>query len=304
MSTREDSIVCAPACQGFLKKRKDKIKLKWVTYWFELYNSTLFFYNKEHGSSSDLRGKYYLIEVQSVREMMWTKKQNYSFELTMKNGKRKVLAAETADLRQLWMCQLLQAMNHRVCNTTKPNSNSGTTSNSKCRTTSSPCSVFSNAQPESSHTLVMRHHFAEPVSYLWSPSVHSAAVIPTACSQNYIDVDLSYADSSQCTEHEVMQKAELENDYDVLPPCKPLHTEEPIYDTPRSNRRVSEAEYETIENIYDVPKYAFRKMSANEASCAKELPEISGLLHEMMTCLGGNSADLFRVTAPGTICHP
>ncbi|XP_027004276.2 uncharacterized protein LOC113643999 isoform X4 [Tachysurus fulvidraco] len=264
MSTREDSIVCAPACQGFLKKRKDKIKLKWVTYWFELYNSTLFFYNKEHGSS----------------------------------------AAETADLRQLWMCQLLQAMNHRVCNTTKPNSNSGTTSNSKCRTTSSPCSVFSNAQPESSHTLVMRHHFAEPVSYLWSPSVHSAAVIPTACSQNYIDVDLSYADSSQCTEHEVMQKAELENDYDVLPPCKPLHTEEPIYDTPRSNRRVSEAEYETIENIYDVPKYAFRKMSANEASCAKELPEISGLLHEMMTCLGGNSADLFRVTAPGTICHP
>ncbi|GAA6099107.1 uncharacterized protein LOC113643999 isoform X2 [Tachysurus ichikawai] len=262
MSTREDSIVCAPACQGFLKKRKDKIRLRWVTYWFKLYNSTLFFYDKEHGSSSDLRGKYYLIEVQSVRGIMQTKKQNYSFELTMKNGKRKVLAAETADLRQLWMCQLLQAMNHRVCNTTKPNSNSGTAPNS---------SVFSNAQPESSHTL-MRHHFAEPVSYLWSASVHSAAVIPTACSQNYIDVDLSYADSSQCTEHEVMQKAELEHDYDVLPPCKPLHTEEPIYDTPRSNRHVSEAEYETIENIYDVPKYAIRKMSVNEASCDLRSP--------------------------------
>ncbi|KAB5530992.1 hypothetical protein PHYPO_G00135750 [Pangasianodon hypophthalmus] len=270
MSAGEDSVVCVSLCQGFLKKRKDKIKLRWVTYWFKLHNATLFFYNIKHGRTSDLRGQYYLIEVESVREIMWTKKKHYIFEIAMKNGKRKVLAAETADLRQQWMCQLLQAMNHHVYNTPEPKP--------LC-------------------------HPAEPDS----PSMPSDAVTPNRTSHIYIDLDMPQDESSQYAEDEVKQKAEvieLENDYDVLPLCKPLHSEEVIYDTPQSTRRASERVHEATESIYDVPKYAFRETSVNEGSCAKELPEITGLLHDMVTCLGGNSADWVRATAPEAICQP
>ncbi|KAF4074073.1 hypothetical protein AMELA_G00250550 [Ameiurus melas] len=290
MSAREDSIVCMPICQGFLKKRKDKIRLRWVTYWFKLHNATLFFYNKKHGCISDLRGQYCLIEVESVREIMWTKKKHYIFEIAMKNGKRKVLAAETADLRQKWMCQLLQAMNHHVYNNTEPNSSWETTPDYMYRTQSSPYNMISNSESVVSD----EHRCTGPDSYLWSPSMNSAAVIPTTTAHIHIDLGMSHVDSSHYAEDEVKQKAEvieLENDYDVLPLCKPLHSEEVIYDTPPSNRRASEQEHETTENIYDVPKSALRKKSVNEASCAKELPELTGLLQDMVMCLGGNSAD-------------
>ncbi|XP_053468680.1 uncharacterized protein LOC128600325 isoform X2 [Ictalurus furcatus] len=306
MSAREDSVACMPLCQGFLKKRKDKIRLRWVTYWFKLHNATLFFYNKKHGSTSDLRGQYCLIEVESVREIMWTKKKHYIFEIAMKNGKRKVLAAETADLRQKWMCQLLQAMNHHVYNSTEPNSNWETTPDYMYRTQSSPYNMISNSESVVSDMLVRKHRCTEPDSYLWSPSMHSAAVISTTTAHIHIDLGMSHVESSHYAEDEVKQKAEvieLENDYDVLPLCKPLHSEEVIYDTPPSNRRASEQEQETTENIYDVPKYALRKKSVNEVSCAKELPEISGLLQDMVVCLGGNSADWVRANAPEATCQ-
>ncbi|XP_048058497.1 uncharacterized protein LOC125275522 [Megalobrama amblycephala] len=99
-----------PLCQGFLKKRKDKMRLRWVTYWFRLYNTTLFFYTKKHGSALDLRGQYYIYEVQSVREVNRSENNRYLFEITMKNGKKKMLAADTADVRQEWMDQLWKAM--------------------------------------------------------------------------------------------------------------------------------------------------------------------------------------------------
>ncbi|XP_059413259.1 uncharacterized protein LOC132148582 [Carassius carassius] len=112
MSTR--GVVPAPLCQGFLKKRKDKMRLRWVTYWFRLYNTTLFFYTKKHGSALDLRGQYYIYEVQSVREVSRSENNRYLFEITMKNGKKKMLAsfhaADTADVRQEWMDQLWKAM--------------------------------------------------------------------------------------------------------------------------------------------------------------------------------------------------
>ncbi|XP_029628491.1 uncharacterized protein LOC115206059 isoform X2 [Salmo trutta] len=96
--------------EGFLKKRKDTMKMKWSTYWFRLQNTTLFFYTKKHGSASHLRGLYYIYTVQSVREIQREKRKHYVFEITMKNGKRKVLAAETADLRREWIGQLWRAM--------------------------------------------------------------------------------------------------------------------------------------------------------------------------------------------------
>ncbi|XP_070999490.1 uncharacterized protein [Oncorhynchus clarkii lewisi] len=96
--------------EGFLKKRKDTMKMKWSTYWFRLQNTTLFFYTKKHGSASHLRGLYYIYTVQSVREIQREKRKHYVFEITMKNGKRKVLSAETGDLRREWIGQLWRAM--------------------------------------------------------------------------------------------------------------------------------------------------------------------------------------------------
>lgn len=224
----------------------------------------------------------------------------------MKNGKRKVLAAETADLRQKWMCQLLQAMNHHVYNSTEPNSNWETTPDYMYRTQSSPYNMISNSESVVSDMLDRKHHGTKPDSYLWSPSMHSAAVVSTTTAHIHIDLGMSDVESSHYAEDEVKQKAEvieLENDYDVLPLCKPLHSEEVIYDTPPSNRRASEQEHETTENIYDVPKYALRKKSVNEASCAKELPEMSGLLQDMVVCLGGNAADWVRANAPEATCQ-
>ncbi|XP_060798988.1 uncharacterized protein LOC132900735 [Neoarius graeffei] len=295
MSAGEDSIVYTPLCQGFLKKRKDKIRLRWVTYWFKLHNSTLLFYNSKHGNIADLRGQYYLIEIESVHEVTWTKKKHYIFEIALKNGKRKVLAAETADLRQHWMCQLLQAMNHHVYKTTEPNSN----------WKNAPYHMCSTSQLDVSNELVRRQH-SEPDSHLYSPSMHSAAVIPSTTTLHiYTDLDVSCVEISQCTEDEVKDDVtDLENAYDVLPLYKPLHSEESIYDTPRSNRRASEREYETTESIYDIPTYAFREKSANESSCAKERPELTGLLQDMVACLGGNATEWVRTTAPGAICQP
>ncbi|KAL0993088.1 hypothetical protein UPYG_G00103060 [Umbra pygmaea] len=96
--------------EGFLKKRKDKMKIKWATYWFRLQNTTLFFYTKKHGSALHLRGLYYIYTVQSVREIQRKLSNRYLFEIIMKNGRRKVLAAETEDLRQAWIDQLWRAM--------------------------------------------------------------------------------------------------------------------------------------------------------------------------------------------------
>lgn len=94
--------------EGFLKKRKDRMKLTWSTYWFRLQNTTLFFYTKKKLDASHLRGQYYIYMVQSVREVKADRQ--YLFEITMKNGKKKLLSAETEELRALWMKLLWKAM--------------------------------------------------------------------------------------------------------------------------------------------------------------------------------------------------
>ncbi|XP_008415101.1 uncharacterized protein LOC103469293 [Poecilia reticulata] len=96
--------------EGFLQKRKDNLKIRWVTYWFRLQNTTLFFYTKKNGSASHLRGYYYIYTVQSVREVQRTDKKHFLFEIIMTNGKKKMLAAETAALRKEWVGHLWQAM--------------------------------------------------------------------------------------------------------------------------------------------------------------------------------------------------
>ncbi|XP_068192904.1 uncharacterized protein [Antennarius striatus] len=95
--------------ESFLQKRKDTMKM-WVTYWFRLQNTTLFFYTKKNGSASHLRGSYYVYNVQSVREVKRVDTKRFMFEIVMANGKRKLLAAETAALRQQWIEHLWQAM--------------------------------------------------------------------------------------------------------------------------------------------------------------------------------------------------
>ncbi|MGH0139950.1 UNVERIFIED_CONTAM: hypothetical protein FKN15_070297 [Acipenser sinensis] len=94
--------------ESFLKKRKDRMKLTWSTYWFRLQNTTLFFYTKKKVDASHLRGQYYIHTVQSVREVKADRQ--YLFEITMKNGKKKLLSAETEELRALWMKFLWKAM--------------------------------------------------------------------------------------------------------------------------------------------------------------------------------------------------
>ncbi|XP_041073067.1 uncharacterized protein LOC121293802 isoform X1 [Carcharodon carcharias] len=95
--------------EGYLKKRKDKMRFAWAKYWFRLQNTTLFFYTEKDCESCHLRGQYYIYMVQSVREIKATNHE-YPFEIVMKNGKRKLLAAERSDLRAVWMEFLWKAM--------------------------------------------------------------------------------------------------------------------------------------------------------------------------------------------------
>ncbi|KAG5853796.1 hypothetical protein ANANG_G00030230 [Anguilla anguilla] len=96
--------------ESFLKKRKDKMKLKWVRYWFRLQNTSLFFFTRKHGSALHLRGQYYIYMVQSVREVTRRGSEPFAFEIAMKNGKMKLLAAETVELRHAWVSLLWKAM--------------------------------------------------------------------------------------------------------------------------------------------------------------------------------------------------
>ncbi|XP_072098127.1 uncharacterized protein [Mobula birostris] len=95
--------------EGYLKKQKDKMKFAWAKYWFRLQNTTLFFFTDKQCEACHLRGQYYIYMVQSVREKE-ARNHEYLFEMVMKNGKRKVLAAESSDLRAVWMEFLWKAM--------------------------------------------------------------------------------------------------------------------------------------------------------------------------------------------------
>ncbi|XP_051571499.1 uncharacterized protein LOC127451107 isoform X2 [Myxocyprinus asiaticus] len=272
--------VPALLCQGFLKKRKDKMKLRWVTYWFRLHNTTLFFYTKKHGSALDLRGQYYIYEVQSVREVSRPENKCYLFEITMKNGKKKMLAADTADVRQEWMNQLWKAMLlNGPPDRTGPVTDGETVSGKKPEARSSLC--------ESSYT--------ETTS--------------TAMNSRYLSFDQesfqSFVDSdtqeSLQADNEMEQSTEeillTDFDYDILPPPKP--TEETIYDTHPSNWPSNEGKHVVTDSIYDVPNSIIRKMTDHtiEFHSSTGRAESGGLLSDMIACLGSESAAWVK-TAP------
>ncbi|XP_034046619.1 uncharacterized protein LOC117528152 isoform X2 [Thalassophryne amazonica] len=140
--------------EGFLQKRKDTMKIRWVTYWFRLQNTTLFFYTKKNGSALHLRGYYYIYTVQSVREVQQVSSKRFLFEIIMTNGKRKVLAAESAADRNEWIEHLWRAMRLSSCGASEPE-NSNTTnwySQGDNATVSPPPQLLSSfTSPDHSH---------------------------------------------------------------------------------------------------------------------------------------------------------
>ncbi|XP_053563518.1 uncharacterized protein LOC128653928 isoform X4 [Bombina bombina] len=96
--------------ESFLEKRKDTRKSIWAKYWFRLQNTTLYFYTKQEANLSCLRGQYYIYLVQSVRVVACIDDKKFNFEITMQNGKKKVLSADSVALRDVWVKILWKAM--------------------------------------------------------------------------------------------------------------------------------------------------------------------------------------------------
>ncbi|KAL6102812.1 uncharacterized protein ACO6RY_02344 [Pungitius sinensis] len=232
--------------EGFLEKRKDTMKLRWVTYWFRLQNTTLFFYTERNGSASHLRGCYYIFKVQSVREVHKVDNKRFVFEITMTDGKRKVLAAGTAALRKQWVGLLWEAMH---LSTSSLSGSSSTHLDGRERPSSS-----------SSCGLVMGSLPARPLSA--PPARLRRLQVPVCPSEGPSREEGPYrcplphqhpgGDSLSAEDRQ-------EGDYDILPLRKkvcevkaPTQMEEAVYDFPLSIRRADEHP-EPTESIYDVP---------------------------------------------------
>ncbi|XP_051988129.1 interactor protein for cytohesin exchange factors 1 [Xyrauchen texanus] len=268
--------VPTPLCQGFLKKRKDKLKLRWVTYWFRLYNTTLFFYTKKHGSALDLRGHYYIYEVQSVREVSGPENKRYLFEITMKNGKKKMLAADSANVRQVWMNQLWKAMLLNGPDRTRRVTNGEQVS------PASRSSLCESSYTETSSTAMD----SRCLSFDQESFQSFAGADDTQSPQTNSKME-------QSSEEDVLPDFAC----DILPPSK--STEEAVYDTPPSKWPASEGEHVVTDSIYDVPNSIIRKMTDHtiEFHSSSGRPESGGLLSDMIACLGSESATWVK-TAP------
>ncbi|XP_031426844.1 uncharacterized protein LOC116221151 isoform X3 [Clupea harengus] len=250
--------------EGYLKKRKDKMKIRWVTYWFRLHNTTLFFYSKKEGRATNLKGQYYIYTVQSVREV--TDGKRHTFEITMKNGKRKVLAADTAELRWEWVRQLWKSMqlsgsgrSLSVCPRPK-----GT--DQKARSNSSPCTSDMLVTKLVEGTGQPSHGPSGPDDGVYTNWLSSHRPNPTD-NTTFSGVD-TYSQVTFKTEYNQIQERKQKHEdilYDVLPPArKSMPLIENIYDTPTPYRRVSgqqQPHTEVTDGIYDVPKSLLSKMS-------------------------------------------
>ncbi|XP_050929886.1 uncharacterized protein LOC108880389 isoform X2 [Lates calcarifer] len=257
--------------EGFLQKRKDTLKMRWSTYWFRLQNTTLFFYTKKNGSA-----------VQSVREVQRTDSKRFMFEITMTNGKRKMLAAETAALRKEWVGHLWQAMN---LSTSRISESSST--RIKERETERERDRFHSGAPICSHSdSVMESLPARPLSAP-APPVHShceaeSATPPVSQSEELSSEEPTYENTllacnyqqqigDSLNDHQWssgLSNAEdtQEGHYDVLPLrnkiCEIVSAEvdEGVYDVPLSYRRSAEHQ-DLTESIYDVPSSLLRETS-------------------------------------------
>ncbi|XP_039680748.1 uncharacterized protein LOC120574484 isoform X2 [Perca fluviatilis] len=258
--------------EGFLQKRKDNLKIRWVTYWFRLQNTTLFFYTRKNGSAAHLRGYYYIYTVQSVREVQRVDSKRFMFEIFMTNGKRKLLAAETAALRKEWVGLLWQAMNlstsgvsdsrstqHEVCEQRERlNSSAPISSHSERVMELLPARPLSAPAP-TGHVHHKIRSIATPICLSEEPECEEAMqqnTLPACDSLN----------SPQWSSGLSNAEGRQEGDYDILPlrntVCEinaSTETDEGVYDFPLSYRRSAEHPNPT-ESIYDVPSSLLRRM--------------------------------------------
>ncbi|XP_034566578.1 uncharacterized protein LOC117831810 [Notolabrus celidotus] len=259
--------------EGFLQKRKDTMKIRWATYWFRLQNTTLFFYTRENCSASHLRGYYYICTVQSVREVQREDSKRFMFEIIMTNGKRKMLAAETAALRQEWVAHLWQAMH-----LSSSGSSNRSTHLQVCEHRDRMNSIIPvSSQRDSVIDYLPPRPLSAPVSHIHHDirSITSPACLPENLEAleepTYQNLELNQAggsvDSPQCSRGFSNAERTKEGDYDFLPVRKKVceindstETTEGVYDVPVSFRRVDEHADRT-ESIYDVPSSLLRKLS-------------------------------------------
>lgn len=268
-----------------------------MTYWFRLQNTTLFFYTKKNGSASHLRGNYYIYTVQSVREVQRADSKRFMFEIIMMNGKRKLLAAETAALRQEWVGHLWQAMHLSTSGVVESRSIHLEVHEQRERIYSSTptCSHTDSVmellpyRPFSAPTGDIHHEIrsiASPIHQ--SEEVNSEestyqTTLPTYTCQHH---KISLCDPvengprtgtggplvedrwSSGSSGLVVGNAEgQEGDYDVLPIRKKIcdisastEMDDDVYDVPPSYRRAAE-HLDPTENIYDVPSSLLRMTS-------------------------------------------
>ncbi|XP_008284764.1 uncharacterized protein LOC103360689 isoform X2 [Stegastes partitus] len=206
--------------EGFLQKRKDTL--------------------------SHLRGYYYIYTVQSVREVQKTDRHRFMFEIVMTNGKRKVLAAETAALRKEWVGHLWKAMNL---------STSGLSS--------SGVALPQREQQPDRVDSITSVHCSDSVVELPPPGPQ-----PSEDTSIQPPMDQPEEPSNGPQWCSVLDTAEdrQEGDYDVLPirnkTCEPSlapEMEDNVYDFPQSYRNSAQhQDSELTESIYDVPSSLLR----------------------------------------------
>ncbi|XP_069380552.1 uncharacterized protein [Paralichthys olivaceus] len=264
--------------EGFLQKRKDTMKMRWATYWFRLQNTTLFFYTQKNGSASHLQGYYYIYTVQSVREVQRADSSRFMFEIVMKNGKRKMLAAETAALRKQWVGKLWQAMHLSACwisDVSDTQLEEWEQRDGLNRTVSLPARPFSAPTP-SVHIPCETRSVPPPVCPPEEANSEEAVYgnMPWACKYQQLSGD--GLNDPQWSGGLSSSQDRREEDYDVLPlrnkRCEisiSTQMEEVVYDTPLSYRR-SAGNQDTEESIYDTPRSLLREHPAHTTDTEHE----------------------------------
>ncbi|XP_075880198.1 uncharacterized protein LOC142886848 isoform X2 [Nelusetta ayraudi] len=274
--------------EGYLQKRKDTM-MRWATYWFRLHNTTLFFYTQMNGSALHLKGNYYIYTVQSVREVTQLDNKRFMFEIIMKNGKRKMLAAETAALRQKWLRHLWYAMKLSATVVSELRSARCETSEQDNTPTASATSVSHVVTdgvraPHSQPPPVPADGRCESQAPSAQPACKKVPLPNIPQASNHSGPTLLSGDGpnpSGCVTSSAVQKPE--GDYDVLPLRKcgyelqPAAETEDIYDYPASYRRALE-HGDSAENIYAVPSTLLRRAPdqvASASDCDVRVPPCS-----------------------------
>ncbi|KAI3359924.1 hypothetical protein L3Q82_014276, partial [Scortum barcoo] len=182
--------------------------------------------------------------VQSVREVQRVDSKRFMFEIIMTNGKRKMLAADTAALRQQWVGHLWQAMHLSTSTVSKSthlevheqrervNSSVAICSHSDRVAELLPVRPLSAPAP----TGHIHHHEHSIVASLVDP--------PEGPHDRFSGDSLDSPEVPSCSSN---AEERQEGDYDVLPPRKkvceisaPPDMDDAVYDIPALCRRVSE----------------------------------------------------------------